>query len=448
MASIQLLKRGFVGPGESKTHEYLSKHLPQSWTGVALKEVVSNADYVREADFILVGDRSILVLEEKSWTGRLHCNENWWRVGSTVRHSPVNQASEVARILAMRLKEKFPSFSSHWISDPFVILSADNVELRMSQDEKRSDRVLLLKDAPDALQQFDRTRRSPFFAVDRNTVSEFLGFLPPRRMPASINVYQLEESLAPTGVFRNWRAVHSLLGEDRILRVASISNRKGPDGAVESINAIIREAVVSKQKLSVLVTSGRVPQIEDPFEWNDEFIIVPVHVPEGRTLIADREARCPNADVVISVFHDAFGLLSRIHDAGVIHRNLAPSRIFIGDKEEVRFGDFLVARVEGTKTVAATAWECDPETPFTAPEIREDASNATPTSDVYGLSASLLFWITGKVLEPGDDVGEALLESPLQSSEIRELIAAELQKCISPFPEDRPHALSVHNAFR
>jgi hypothetical protein len=76
VAVIEMLKTGFVGPGEKLTCDHLSAHLPRDWFGVALKEVVASANYVREADFIIVGKSTVFVIEEKHWHGRIHVGED------------------------------------------------------------------------------------------------------------------------------------------------------------------------------------------------------------------------------------------------------------------------------------------------------------------------------------------------------------------------------------
>src|SRR5271157_2538763 len=122
MARIEMLKSGFVSPGERQTYKYLTSHLSDDWYGFALKEILVRDNYVREADFVLVGQNSICVLEEKHWGGSIWGDDTRWYFAGDSELSPLNQAEEVARIIAGRLKSAFPSLATRLVHG-FVVLS-------------------------------------------------------------------------------------------------------------------------------------------------------------------------------------------------------------------------------------------------------------------------------------------------------------------------------------
>lgn len=447
MPVIEKLKSGFVGPGEKLTYEHLSHHLPGDWFGVALKEVVAKPTYVREADFILVGRSTVFVVEEKHWQGRIRGDENWWFLGTDARRSPLAQASEVARVTAMRLKEKFPSLRDEWLVEPFVILSNPHIELELSSDEKRYEQIVRLQESVATLERFDGRRRSPFVNVARQTIAQFLGSLPARRMPERILLYDIIESLPPTGPFKNWRARHSTLGDERTLRVIAIPNGHTKAERDNHLTPIIRESLVYRQRLEKLAMEGRVPRMEDMAIWDDDFYVFPLHVLPGHTLVSDRVGKPGSTSEVLGTIADAFRLLAEVHEAGVVHRNLAPSRIVIRPDGKVAFSDFLVAKVEGENTVADRAWEFDPERDFTAPEILKFAGRATPAADVYGLAASLAYWLSGLIPKPNVSATELAAHSHAVDGSMAELIAAELHRCLAADPKSRPIASAVASAF-
>jgi serine/threonine protein kinase len=91
--------------------------------------------------------------------------------------------------------------------------------------------------------------------------------------------------------------------------------------------------------------------------------------------------------------------LSSLHAAGVIFRELAPSRVLLADADgRAVLTDFELAKLlEGVPSVSAD-W---PEDPFRAPEV--DSGIVTPAADVYSLGRLAAAAIAGRVPERGEE---------------------------------------------
>jgi hypothetical protein len=443
MADIQMLQDNFVGPGERKTYEALRKGLPPSWVGVASKEIVVRSDYSCEADFIIVGENTIFVIEEKSWSGDIHGDDSWWYLRGTPRSSPLNQVEGVAKALAGQIRDSFSALRNETrLVVGVVILSSPDVSLTLNKYEHRRNKVLFLHDAAERLVELDSARRNPFVAVSRDSIAQRLGRLQTRQVPKEIGGYRIEETLPPTGIFKNWRATHQLTGEERLLRAVTVRHTRTDQERAAFLAPILREYSVYSQALLPLASEGLVPTSSDPIPYREDFHVFPIRPPKGISLVSINSAR-PSTENAVAFAKDAFGLLARIHGSGVIHRNISPQKLLVTPDKRAAIVDFLIARIDGSQTIAASAWRTDDISPFTAPELRNGVSEATPAADVYGLSASLIYWITG--VQP-DGTGDVLV--PEQANdEIRGLLLMELAKGLVNIPAERPSAATLAAAL-
>lgn len=105
----------------------------------------------------------------------------------------------------------------------------------------------------------------------------------------------------------------------------------------------------------------------------------------------DRDGPLPwNEVVVIGV--KLAGALESAHRAGVLHRDIKPGNVLIGQNDEPKLADFGIARLrDGPSTTT--------ETPtfslgYAAPEVLEEHP-PTKASDVYGLGAMLFTLLAG-----------------------------------------------------
>lgn len=115
-------------------------------------------------------------------------------------------------------------------------------------------------------------------------------------------------------------------------------------------------------------------------------------VPEGRTL-ADWSRRCSPSDEELARrsvgLADALGVL---HERGVLHRDIKPENILVDARGVFRLADFGLA--VDTRTGIDGGTQGTPA--FMPPEVRT-GDPASPSSDVYGLCASLWFASTGQL---------------------------------------------------
>jgi serine/threonine-protein kinase len=121
------------------------------------------------------------------------------------------------------------------------------------------------------------------------------------------------------------------------------------------------------------------------------------------------------------------------HARDVIHRDLKPSNVLVDLGDRARLGDFGMARVLGSSGVRLTRTGSSLGTlKFCAPELLDDAKEAGPAADQFGLAATLFYTLTR--------------DFPFAGESLLEVIRAMREGLVSPMSknrEDVPGALEA-----
>lgn len=133
------------------------------------------------------------------------------------------------------------------------------------------------------------------------------------------------------------------------------------------------------------------------------------------------------------LFSPFFTTLSLIHSAGIIHRGISPSTIFVTDKMELKLSGFAIcaARTTGTEI------PCEMFAGFAAPEQYTNEINGTWT-DVYGISAVLYRCLTG--CTPTEAIarsGGSLMEPMMINRNIPSNISKVIMEGLKLSPDSR-----------
>ena len=435
----------FVGPGEENSARVLERDLPHDWIVVTNREI-ARANSSREADFIVVGRHAIFAIEDKYWWGTIHGNESSWVLDSGVSFpSPLRQAQEVSKRLLQHLEQRAEGAtqlgrSPKWLH-PKVLLSHPDVQVEVD-DARIAEAVLLIGSVVERLiAEDDAQAERCSIAPARQEIVRVLTELPGRpEIPSRIAPYDILESLSQSGPIRTLRAQHDD-GSERILKLV-----KRPQTLQEQVRHSYEEALLREyQTLQQLSDSGVVPQVDPYLTWDqDQFYVFVTHPVEGATLRAERADAPPDQKRVQTVAAAAFHALARVHDAGIIHRNINPDNVVTGEGA-VRFTDFDIARIPSHETVAPMVMdlELEPDDTYLAPELRDQGLHAaTPASDVYSLAVTLWEWVYGEVPGGNGSDGGTSRRADLASS-LRMRLERELADCLSPDPGQRPSARDV-----
>jgi serine/threonine-protein kinase len=152
------------------------------------------------------------------------------------------------------------------------------------------------------------------------------------------------------------------------------------------------------------------PNIATVFDYGEEdgrhFIVM--ELAEGRDLarVLREEGRF-SPDRAVRIAEQICDALGHAHSAGVIHRDVKPANVIIGEQDLVKVTDFGIARAAGDSTLTATGSVLG-SAHYISPE-QANGAPATPASDLYSLGIVVYEMLTSALPFTGDSpVGVAM----------------------------------------
>jgi len=150
---------------------------------------------------------------------------------------------------------------------------------------------------------------------------------------------------------------------------------------------------------------------------------VAMELVDGTTLLRWLHGETRSTEQIVDVLVQAGQGLGAAHKAGVVHRDVKPSNILVGDDGRVRLVDFGLASDESAATLDAFAGTQR----YRAPELSPSVA-ATPLSDQYSYAVTAYQALVGELPEVGAQFDVALLPKPL---------AGAIAKALATDPADR-----------
>ena len=123
---------------------------------------------------------------------------------------------------------------------------------------------------------------------------------------------------------------------------------------------------------------------------------------EGRTLrdVVNAHAPLDPADA-LAVLEPVVAALAAAHDAGLVHRDVKPENVLLGDRGLVKVADFGLAKAISSQTQTATAGLLIGTVSYLPPEL-VTTGQADARSDVYSAGVVLFELLTGRKPHCGD----------------------------------------------
>ncbi len=200
--------------------------------------------------------------------------------------------------------------------------------------------------------------------------------------------YRIEEVLGRGGMAVVYRARHVEHGREVALKTLGGELSSDP------------EFVARFRREGRLQASLEHPHVVTVYEAgeSEHGLYLAMRLIRGSTLAALMEGRALDARRALALLAQVADALDAAHAAGLVHRDVKPQNVLVGDSDEAYLGDFGLTRLGGATSVTAPDRLLG-TVAYLAPEVIRGAE-ATPASDRYSFAAMLFECLTGTAVYP------------------------------------------------
>lgn len=217
----------------------------------------------------------------------------------------------------------------------------------------------------------------------------------------SIGRFRLEEKVGSGGFGETWRAHDELLDVEVALKVFDNADPARRDRYVREARALARFS-----------SEPGIAGVRDLIEANGDICLVMDYVPgEDLADVVERQGRL-TLEQTIAALAPVAAALDRLHEAGMVHRDVSPDNVRVapdGSGTLLDFGSALGAGQHEGVTVTVRPG-------FAPPEQFGDVQTQGPWTDVYALAATAYFCLCG--VAPADSLQRMFSDTLRRPSEL------------------------------
>ncbi|MVU83279.1 protein kinase [Nocardia sp. ET3-3] len=254
--------------------------------------------------------------------------------------------------------------------------------------------------------------------------------------------YRLVERIGSGGTGVVWRAVDQRL--ERSVAVKQIITQPSLSDADKDI---VRQRAAREARNAARFQHPNAIVVFDITEHEGDPCLVMEYLPsQSLAVVLSAQGTLPLPQVA-RIGEQVASALIAAHRAGIVHRDVKPGNILLGDNGAVKITDFGIAKSKGDVTLTATGL-ISGTAAYLAPEVARGAE-PTPAADVFALGATLFHALEGEPPYGTNPNPLALLYAAAngQISEPRNAgpLSDLLLSLLSFEPEDRPSMLDVRD---
>lgn len=388
---------------ERRAIAHLRDKLPDSYSILHNFEIRKNTEYF-EVDLAVVGPNEVCLIDVKGTRGDIEvAGSKWYPVGRQPFTSPLLKLRDHAKtIKGLLIDNSTPNLNLDKVHVGATVLLMSPDAYLNDPEGKDRDNVTTLKKCIGFLQDTSRVpaHRSKDIRASHSAILKVL--------------QGCAKATSGTIVFGNWKIVEKLGATDAYSEYRAQNVYAGAGAGtvllrVYQADAYLEEALRERQRqritnaylaLSKLPSHPGILGARDFFatEAEDRYVLVTQDVP-GRALRLhlQKPQLALTFDQKIRVVRDLLEALAHAHAHSVVHRNVCPDTILMGDDGQARLGSFEFARSgeDRTRTIAQDIVD-DLDSAYQAPECFREPAAASAGSDVFSAGLVLYEMFTGQ----------------------------------------------------
>lgn len=236
---------------------------------------------------------------------------------------------------------------------------------------------------------------------DRGRLQSFA--LPPRPELPDLGKYQIVQTLGRGGQAVVYRAVHTALGKDVVIKL-SLQPTAAEGQARDRL-------VLEGQRLAGLDHPNLAKVHDLDFYQNRAYLVM--EYARGRNLEQVAAQETPGPRKAAALVAKLARALAVAHKQGIVHQDIKPKNVLVDEKGEPKLIDFGLARLQNAYgqdepepgMMSGTLAYMPPE------QARGEDAAVSPRSDVFGLGGVLYFLLVGRGPYRGKDFADYLTKA-------------------------------------
>ncbi|WP_134586203.1 methylation-associated defense system protein kinase MAD6, partial [Pseudomonas aeruginosa] len=448
-----------VNDAERSAIAYLRDRLPDSYILLHNFEIERQGERF-EIDIALLTPHALYLIDVKGTRGTIDVYGNkWYPEGRAPYPTPLGKLRGHARTVKGLVTQAHPGRNelNDIYVDAAILLTAPDAHL-IDREQLDSDRVVKLKDAERYFKDATRipARFSKNILQQQGLILHALKVVKPASAVQRFGHWEVKEKLGAAQAYSEFRAENAFAGGTARLRVYQADPYQPEEVRKAQVNRIAN----AYRALSKLPLHPNIVAARDFFPADDDksFILILDDAPgQGLTVHMARPQLALTLDQKWRVAKDLLAALAHAHQHGVVHRNLTPGAILIGQDGTTRITDFDFAKPGENRSLSIAADIVDlVEKAYVAPEAFREPGAASSASDIFSAGVIIYELFTGERPFAGepttvwDRVGEFLNKPSVLRPELNDAFDVWLQS-LCAFDEHKrppaPNALAALNAL-
>ncbi|MFC4373065.1 protein kinase [Nocardia halotolerans] len=201
--------------------------------------------------------------------------------------------------------------------------------------------------------------------------------------------YRLVERIGSGGTGVVWRAV-----DERLQRSVAVKQIHIKPSLPEAERDVLRQRAIREARNAARFQHPNAIVVFDITEHNGDPCLVMEYL-KSVSLAGELGQKGPLPLLEVArIGEQVASSLIAAHQAGLVHRDVKPGNILLGEHGEVKITDFGISRAAGDVTLTETGLICGTAA-YLAPEVAR-GSDPTPAADVFALGATLFHALEGE----------------------------------------------------